>query len=405
VTPPSPLTVVGVGADGWSGLTAAAQVLVESAEVLVGGPRALAYIPDGPGERVPLPTPLVAGLPDLLTAYDGRTMCFLASGDPMLFGIGSTLVRLLGPGAVRVVPHPSSVSLACARLGWPVEDTDVLSAVGRPLAVLRAGLAPGRRLLVLSAGRTTPAEVAALLVDAGYGPSAMTVLAQLGGPGEHRHDGLAGLWAEPDDGLDALNVVAVTCVAEPGARVAGRTPGLPDEAYDSDGQLTKREVRAVTLARLVPLPGQLLWDVGGGSGSVGIEWMRAHPAARAVSVEVRPDRAARIAANACALGVPGLEVVVGAAPAALAGLPAPDAVFVGGGARTPDLLDTCWAALRPGGRLVVNAVTLETEALLVDRQALLGGDLVRLEVSRASGVGRATAWRPAMPVTMWTVTK
>ena len=401
----TPVTVVGIGADGWDGLTPAARALVEAADVVVGGGRALAYVPEVRGERVPLPTPLVSGLPALLDAHRGRAVCVLASGDPMFFGIGTTLVRILGAGAVRVVPHPSSVSLACARMGWAVEDTDALSAVGRPLEAVRAALAPGRQVLVLSAGAQTPGAIARLLVEAGYGPSTMTVLGWLGGPEETRHDGVAQSWADPPGGGPGLNVVAVACSATPGARLLGRSPGLPDEAYDHDGQLTKREVRAVTLARLVPLPGQLLWDVGGGSGSIAIEWMRAHPASRAVSVEVRPDRAGRIAANAAALGVPGLEVVVGAAPDALEGLPPPDAVFVGGGARTPGLIDACWTALRPGGRLVVNAVTLETEALVVARRAELGGDLVRLAVSHAAPVGGSTAWRPMLPVTLWSVTR
>ena len=399
------VTVVGIGADGWDGLTAAARALIAGADVLVGGGRALAYVPEVRGRREPLPTPLVAGLPALLEAHAGRAVCVLASGDPMFFGIGTTLVGLLGADEVRVVPQPSSVSLACARLGWAVEATDAFSAVGRPLDAVRAALAPGRRMLVLSAGAQTPGALARLLVEAGYGPSTVTVLGWLGGPDETRHEGVARSWADPPGGASGLNVVAVACAAEPGARVLGRAPGLPDEAYEHDGQLTKREVRAVALARLVPLPGQLLWDVGGGAGSIGIEWMRTHPAARAVSVEARPDRARRIATNAAALGVPGLEVVTGAAPDALAGLPAPDAVFVGGGARTPGLLDACWTALAPGGRLVVNAVTLETEALLVARHAALGGDLIRLEVSHAAPIGGATAWRPMLPVTMWALTR
>ncbi len=310
----------------------------------------------------------------------------LASGDPMFYGIGATLVRLLGAEAVRVLSHPSSASLACARLGWSLADVDVLSAVGRPLERLHALLAPGRRILVLSTGGATPAAVARLLAEAGYGPSAVTVLEQLGGPAERVCAGVAAGWAEGS--FDPLNLVAVECVAGPGARLLGLTAGLPDEAYDHDGQLTKREIRAVTLARLVPLPGQLLWDVGGGAGSIGIEWMRAHRCASAIAVEVRTDRALRIASNATALGVPGLRVVTGEAPAALDGLPAPDAVFVGGGATAPGMLDACWAALRPGGRLVVNAVTLETEGVVIAKQAELGGDLTRIEISRAVRRGR-----------------
>jgi precorrin-6Y C5,15-methyltransferase (decarboxylating) len=402
------VTVVGIGADGWAGLTEAARALVLGADVILGGERALGYLADDlnrAAERVALPAPLLPALPDLLATYAGRDLCLLASGDPMFYGIGATLVRLLGPDGVHVLPHPSSASLACARLGWAAADVDVVSAVGRPLERLHALVAPGRRLLVLSAGAQTPAAVARLLTDAGYGPSRLTVLEQLGGPAERLRGGVAAEWQDPADGHDALNLVAVECLAGSGARLLACTPGLPDDVYDHDGQLTKREVRAVTLARLVPLPGQVLWDVGGGAGSVAIEWMRAHRDSRAVAIEARPDRAERIAANAAALGVPGLRVVTGEAPAALAGLPAPDAVFVGGGATVPGLIEACWVALRPRGRLVVNAVTLETEALVVARQAELGGELTRIEISRAAAVGSFTTWRPMLPVTQWAVTR
>lgn len=400
------VTVVGIGADGWDGLTGTAQAALRAAEVVVGGRRHLDYLPGEVGaERVPLPTPLVPALPGLLAAHRGRSLCLLASGDPMFFGLGGTLTREVPEVRLRVLPHPSSAALACARLGWPVEDVEVVSAVGRPLAAVRVLLAPGRRLLVLSAGASTPAELAALLVDAGYGPSRMAVLSRLGGPEQRVVTGTAATWDTPTDPRDALNLVAVACGAAEGARVLARTPGLPDEAYEHDGQLTKREVRAVTLARLAPLPGQLLWDVGGGAGSIGIEWMRAERSARAISIEERPDRADRIAGNAAALGVPDLHVVTGAAPDALKDLPEPDAVFVGGGAGDPGVLEACWAALRPGGRLVVNAVTLETEALVLARHGELGGDLVQLAISRTAPVGGFTVWRPQAPVTQWTVTK
>lgn len=400
------VTVVGIGADGWDGLTGTAQAALRAAEVVVGGRRHLDYLPAAvQAERVPLPTPLVPALPGLLAAHEGRALCLLASGDPMFFGIGGTLTREVPDVRLRVLPHPSSAALACARLGWPVEDVEVVSAVGRPLAAVRLLLAPGRRLLVLSAGAGTPAELAALLVDAGYGPSRMAVLSRLGGPEQRVVTGTAAAWDAPADQHDALNLVAVACGAAKDARLLARTPGLPDEAYEHDGQLTKREVRAVTLARLAPRPGQLLWDVGGGAGSIGIEWMRAERSARAIAIEERPDRADRIAENAAALGVPDLHVITGAAPDALKDLPEPDAVFVGGGASDAGVLETCWAALRPGGRLVVNAVTLETEALVLARHGELGGDLVQLAISRTAPVGGFTVWRPQAPVTQWTVTK
>lgn len=398
------VTVVGIGADGWDGLTGTAQAAVRGSEVVVGGARHLRYLPDDvAAQRVPLPTPLVPALPGLLEDHAGRSLCLLASGDPMFYGIGATLTREAPSVRLRVLPHPSSAALACAKLGWPAEEVEVVSAVGRPLTAVLALVSPGRRLLVLSSGADTPGLLANLLTDAGYGPSRLAVLSRLGGPEEAVVTGTAAGWESP--AVDALNLVAVACGATPETPLRGRVPGLPDDSYDHDGQLTKREVRAVTLSRLVPLPGQLLWDVGGGAGSIGIEWMRAERSARAISIEERADRADRIVSNAAALGVPDLQVVTGAAPDALKDLTAPDAVFVGGGATDPGVLEACWDALKPGGRLVVNAVTLQTEALVIARHAELGGDLVKLAVSRTAAVGGFTVWRPQAPVTQWTVTK
>ncbi|MGW0610578.1 precorrin-6y C5,15-methyltransferase (decarboxylating) subunit CbiE [Streptomyces sp. NPDC002788] len=397
------MTVVGIGADGWAGIPDSSRAVLLDAEVLLGGPRQLELLPpDCAGERVAWPSPLRPAVPGLLAAHAGRRIAVLASGDPMFYGIGRTLNEVFGP--VRVLPHPSSVSHACARLGWPVEDTEVVTLVGRPAARLAAALHDKRRLLVLSAGAATPADVAALLRDRGFGPSRMRVLEQLGGPGEHMSDAVtADDWSRPPG--DPLNLVAVECRRAPDARRLGAVPGLPDEAYEHDGQLTKRHVRAVTLSVLAPAPGELLWDVGGGSGSIAVEWMRTHPSCRAVSVERDPVRAERIARNAERLGVPGLRVVTGAAPDALAELPSPDAVFIGGGLTAPGLLDTCWAALPVGGRLVANTVTLESEALLADACRRHGGELVRLAVSHAVPVGGFTGWRQAMPVTQWAVRK
>jgi precorrin-6Y C5,15-methyltransferase (decarboxylating) len=398
------LTVVGVGADGWPGLTDDARHALRDAEVLIGAPRQLDLIPpECRAERVTWPSPLRPAVPALLSAYTGRRVCVLASGDPMFHGIGRALAEEAGAAALRVLPHPSSVSYACARLGWPVEDTEVVTLVGRPAAGLASALYDGRRVLVLAAGAGTPAEVAALLRARGYGPSRMRVLEQLGAERERTVEGTAETWAEPPG--DPLNVIAVECGRTADAPRLGAVPGLPDTAYEHDGQLTKRHVRAATLGALAPAPGELLWDVGGGSGSIAVEWMRTHRACRAVSVERDPVRAGRIARNAEALGVPGLRVVTGAAPAALAGLPLPDAVFVGGGLTVPGLLEACWDALPAGGRLVANTVTLESEALLADWYRRRGGDLVRLAVAHAAPVGGFTGWRQAMPVTQWSVTK
>ncbi|MBB2914458.1 precorrin-6Y C5,15-methyltransferase (decarboxylating) [Streptosporangium becharense] len=402
------VTVVGVGADGWAGLSETARRELRAAEVLMGSARQLALIPGPPdvervAERVTWPSPLLPALPGLIASHRGRRVCVLASGDPMFHGIGTTLVRLLGADRVRVLPHPSSVSLACARLGWAADRLDVVSLVTAPVETLHGWVHDGRRILVLSADGRTPARVAGLLAARGYGGSPVTVLERLGGPGERVISGTAALWSLPS--AHDLNVVAVECLADAGTVALPRVPGLPDDAYEHDGQLTKSEVRAVTLSRLAPVPGQLLWDVGAGAGSIGIEWMRVHPDNRAVAVESRPGRAAVVARNAARLGVPGLTVVTGAAPAALDGLERPDAVFVGGGVTVPGVVEGCWEALRPGGRLVANAVTVESEAVLASWFGALGGDLVRLSVGRAAPVGGFTGWRPMMPVTIWTAVK
>ncbi|MFI2734920.1 precorrin-6y C5,15-methyltransferase (decarboxylating) subunit CbiE [Streptomyces sp. NPDC018711] len=403
----SVVSVVGIGADGWDGLPESSRRVLRAAEVLIGAPRQLDLLPADAcaGERITWPSPLRPAVPGLLAAHEGRAVAVLASGDPSFHGIARTLAEsgAAGTDRLRVHPHPSSVSYACARLGWALEATETVSLVARPLAALSAALHEGRRLLVLSEGAGTAARVAELLRTTGWGGTRIRVLEQLGGPAERILDGTAADW--PHERTDALNVLALDCVRDPDALRLGAVPGLPDEAYEHDGQLTKRYVRAATLAALAPAPGELLWDVGGGSGSIGVEWMRTHRSCRAVAVEKSPERAARITRNADALGVPGLRVVTGPAPASLAGLPTPDAIFIGGGLTAPGLLDTCWEALPPGGRLVANTVTLESEALLAQWYGRHGGELVRLAVAAAVPVGGFTGWRQAMPVTQWSVTK
>ncbi|WP_338899719.1 precorrin-6y C5,15-methyltransferase (decarboxylating) subunit CbiE [Streptomyces sp. TG1A-60] len=402
--PPYAVTVVGLGADGWPGITDASRTALREAEVLIGGPRQLDLLPpECEGERIAWPSPLRPAVPGLLAAHAGRRIAVLASGDPMFHGIGRALAEEAGD-RLRILPHPSSVSYAAARLGWPLEDVEVVTLVGRPAARLSAALHEGRRLLVLSADAGTPAEVAALLRDRGFGPSRMRILEQLGGQKERTTEATTADDRVPTrPPVDPLNIVAVECRRAPDRLRLGAVPGLPDEAYEHDGQLTKRYVRAATLAALAPAPGELLWDIGGGSGSIAIEWMRTHPSCRAVTVERDPVRAERITRNAERLGVPGLRVVTGAAPAALAELPPPDAVFIGGGLTAPGLLDACWAALPDGGRLVANTVTLESEGLLAAAHRRHGGELVRLAVAHAVPVGGFTGWRQAMPVTQWAV--
>jgi precorrin-6Y C5,15-methyltransferase (decarboxylating) len=322
----------------------------------------------------------------------------LASGDPMFYGIGSTLVRLLGAERVSVLPHPSSVSLAAARLGWPLDDVDVVSLVGRPLELLHPALQPGRRVLALTAETSAAAAIRALLGARGFGGSPVTVLADLGGPAE----AVGPAVGQPHS---RLAIIAIECRLDPEAAPLPRSPGLPDDAFEEDGQITKREIRALALAALAPVPGQLLWDVGAGSGSIGIEWMRTHPASRAIAVEARADRRDRIIRNAAALGAPGLVVVAGAAPEALAGLPRPDAVFIGGGVTVEGVVAACWDALNAGGRLVANAVTIEGELALAGWHGRLGGSLTRIAVERAGPLGGFTTWRPALPVVQWSVRK
>ena len=399
------VTVAGIGADGWPGLSPLSKAAIEQASVLVGSPRQLALVPSHvAARRVPLPVPLLPGLPGLIEEHAHTALVVLASGDPMFYGIGSTLVRLLGAGRVRVLPHPSSVSLAAARLGWPIDDVDVVSLVGRPRELLHPLLQPGRRVLALVAEESAAADVLALLAGRGLGGSPVTLLADLGGADEV---------VRPADERphSRLAILAIDCRLdagagdENGAGLLPCVPGLPDDAFEHDGQITKREVRAVALAALAPVPGQLLWDVGAGSGSVGIEWMRVHPASRAIAVEPRAERRMRIARNAAALGVPGLRIVAGTAPEALAGLPGPDAVFIGGGVTTEGVVAACLAALAPGGRLVANAVTLEGEHALAGWHTRLGGTLTRLSIERAGPLGGFTTWRPALPVTQWAVRK
>lgn len=383
-----------MGADGWAGLDAASRDVLESAEIVLGGERHLAQLTDAvEAQRVPWPSPLRAGLPALLAEHHGRNVVALASGDPLVAGIAATLMDL--GVQVTVLPAISSVALARARMAWPAETVTVL----RDHRELPRHLAPGNRIIVLSGDASTPDEVARLLVSSGFGASEFVVLENLGAADEKRIDAVAAGW---QSGAGDLNLIAITCEGSGGL---GWTPGLPDDAFDHDGQLTKRDLRASALARLAPVPGQLLWDVGAGAGSVGIEWMRTHPSCRAVAVEAREDRAKRAQENAERLGVASLRVVTGHAPEALADLPTPDAVFVGGGATDAGVLDACWAALRPGGRLVVHGVTLETERVLAERHAEHGGELTRHHVEHAAPIGTFTGWKPARAVVQWTAVK
>lgn len=400
------LDVVGIPAGGWAELGASARDLIAEAKVLIGGRRHLdlvaGAVPDA--ERLTWPSPLKPGLAGLLNRVGDRRAVVLASGDPLVSGIGSTLIELLGPETVRIHPAVSSVSLAQARMGWPGESVCVVSLVGRDQALVRRQLAPGRRLLVLSAGRRTPAELAELVTDAGYGPSVFTVLGDLGTDEESSQSLVAAEAAGALVEVPALNVIAIECRLADGAPALGMSPGLPDHVFDHDGQLTKRDLRASALARLTPVPGELLWDLGAGAGSIAIEWARTDPTCRAVAVERAAERVARITANAAKLGVPGVQVITADVGESLSDLPEPNAIFVGGGAAI-ELLDRCWARLPVGGRLVAHAVTVETEQILIRAWQAYGGELVRIGIERLQPLGGFHGWEPARPVVQWSVTK
>jgi precorrin-6Y C5,15-methyltransferase (decarboxylating) len=399
----APVVLVGIGYDGWEGLAPTACAEIQRADVLIGTPQHLEMVPaDVTGERVPWPAPTTETLPELFEEHAGRAVVVLAAGDPMYSTIGAALTRVLGHERVRVLPGPSAVSLACARLGWSVEDTEVVSLVGRPLELLHPMVQPGRRLLVLGSDEETPAQVAQLLAARGYGQSLITVLGGLGGPDEEVRSGTAATWSQR---ATALVITAVECRADRGTMPLPTTPGLPDGAYESDGQLTPAEVRAISLARLAAVPGQQLWDIGAGSGSIGIEWMRAHKACRAVAVEAVEERAERIARNATRLGVPYLRVVRGQAPDVLSRLPKPDAVFIGGGLTTPLLVESCWEALPIGGRLVAVAYREDSEAVLRSWYGRVGGELVRVGVQHAEASSDGPAWTDDPPVTIWSVNR
>lgn len=394
------LHIVGIGEDGMDGLLPATRAIVEVAEVIVGSERHHQLSEAVTAERIAWPSPFDA-LTDLLAGLRGRRVVVLATGDPLWFSVGARIGRSLPPPEIVYHPQLSAFQLAAARMGWSMADLETLTVHGRPVEQMIAFIQPDARLLILTTGAETPAQIARFLTERGFGQSRMTVLANMGGAEEARFDGLAEGWAHV---VPPFNTLAVDCVAAPEAALMPRVPGLADDLFQHDGTMTKREVRAATLAKLMPMRGALLWDIGTGCGSVAVEWMRGARYARAIGIEPRADRRAMAAANALALGVPRLELIEGRVPEALAGLDAPDAVFIGGGL-SEAVFDAAWTALRPLGRLVCNAVTLESEAVLVALYKRHGGELVKLQVNRAEPVGGLTGWRPLMPVTQWSLVK
>ncbi|WP_404405003.1 precorrin-6y C5,15-methyltransferase (decarboxylating) subunit CbiE [Pelagibacterium halotolerans] len=394
------LTIIGIGEDGLDGLPPATRTLITDAEIVFGGARHLGLVESlGLKETRRWQSPFETSIEEIVRLRNRKRVCVLASGDPFSHGVGATLAKRINASEMHVIPAPSAFSLAAARMGWALQDVTTLSLHGHPIALVLPHLHPGRRILALTSDGTAPGQIARLLSDNGFGPSPLTVLEALGGADEAVREVRADQYAL--ENVSPLNVLAIEVNAESHARVLPLTPGLNDDLFETDGQITKREVRAFTLSSLSPLRGQLLWDIGAGSGSVAIEWLLADPSLKAIAIEPDAARRARIAANATAFGVPGLEVKTGSAPEALAGLPTPDAIFIGGGGTDDGVLDAAIKALRIGGRLVANAVTLEMETLLSVVHRELGGTLTRIAISRAEPLGSMTGWRPAMPVTQW----
>jgi precorrin-6B C5,15-methyltransferase / cobalt-precorrin-6B C5,C15-methyltransferase len=396
------LSIIGIGESGLAEVSQLARGFIDRASLVVGGKRHLAMLGNSPQTRMVWTSPIEESISSILK-YRGTPVCILASGDPLCYGIGVTLLRYISIEEMTIIPAPSTFSLACARLGWSFTEVETLSLCGRSSDFLTAILAPDSKILILSAGADTPQIVADLLTQRGYGDSRITVLEHLGGERERAISDLARSWAKTD--VAALNIIAVHTQIDPTTTPLNRLPGLPESAYHHDGQLTKREVRAITLAALAPIPGELLWDVGAGCGSIGIEWLRSHPRCQAIAIEQHAHRLQFIADNMAALGTPHLQLVQGKAPAALADLPTPDAIFIGGGVTAPGLLDTCWTALRSGGRLVANAVTVESELQLLQWHQQVGGELTRIAIQRTQNIGGFLGWKPLSPITQLVVVK
>jgi len=398
------LYVIGIGEDGLDGLNPAARALLEAADVFSGGERHLAMLGDEHSDRRAWPTPLEDQFDELAAeGAAGRKVAVLATGNPMWYGVGVKLSRRFEPAEMVVVPSASAFDMVCARMAWALAETSCLTVHGRPVEQVNGHLLPNARLVILCRDGKSPREIAAELVSAGYGQSPMTALSQLGGPEEAHIEATAETW--PNSPTHDFVTVAVACVAGENARSHARMPGLPDAAFRHDGQLTKREVRAVTLAALAPRPGETLWDIGAGCGSIGIEWLRTARHGSAIAIEHNTDRAALITENAAALGTPLLKLVIGRAPEALASLAPPDAIFIGGGISNDGVFAAAWDALGPGGRLVANTVTTQGEARLLALHQEFGGELRRIAISRAEPTGRFNNWRGLAPVTQWNVEK
>ena len=395
------LDIIGIGEDGVEGLSAKALEKLKAAEVIVGGDRHHTLAPNETAKRIAWPSPFDAMI-DEINSHKGKRIVVLVTGDPLWYSVGARILKAIPKEEIRFHPQLSAFQWASSRMGWSLADLETLTIHGRANSQILPHLAPNVRMLILTQNADSPKEVAELLTARGYGNSNVTVLAAMGGDREERFEGLAKSWSHqvPD-----FHTLAVECLADEDAKVYSRVGGLPDEAFVHDGQMTKRIVRSTTLSALAPYPDALLWDVGAGCGSIAIEWMRAARGARAIAVEHNDNRISMIRENAVQLGVEKIEIIEGEAPQALAGLEEPDAIFIGGGLTIDETFETCWQALRNGGRLVANAVTVESEAKLFSLSNEYGGELSRISVQQAEPVGRFKGWKPLMPVTQWTVIK
>ncbi|MBW4602083.1 MAG: precorrin-6y C5,15-methyltransferase (decarboxylating) subunit CbiE [Calothrix sp. FI2-JRJ7] len=399
------LSVVGIGEDGLSGLGNIARSLVDQASILVGGRRHLAMLSNNDGrEKLVWGSPIQHTVEEIIRRRP-KSVCVLASGDPMCFGIGVTLTRFIDISEMTIIPAPSAFSLACARLGWSLTDVETFSLCGRPVELANSYFYPGAKLLILSADKHTPGIIADNLTKSGFCESKITILERMGGVDERIVTGIASQSGAFKTGIADLNTIAVECIADVGVTGLSRLAGLPDNAYHHDGQLTKREVRAVTLATLAPKPGELLWDVGAGCGSISIEWMRSHQKCRAIAIEQSTSRLQYISDNAANLGTPYIDIIQGKAPDALQNLSTPNVIFIGGGVTSEGVLETCWQALPKNGRLVANVVTIEGEQKLFEWYQKVGGELSRIAIQRAEPIGKFMAWKAMAPVTQWSVIK
>lgn len=394
------LSIIGIGEDGLAGLSPLAVSFLNKAKIIFGGERHLSMLPpDDHREKIPWKSPFQTSISDIISRR-GQAVCILASGDPLCYGVGTNILKDINISEVTIIPAPSAFSLACSRLGWSLTEVETLSLCGRPLSLVQGYIYPGAKLLILGEGKHTPANVAEILTSRGYGNSQITVLEKMGNINENIITNIATNWQEKN--IAALNTIAVECIADKGIVGLSRFPGLPDTAFHHDGQLTKREVRAVTLSSLAPLPGELLWDVGAGCGSISIEWLRSDRRCRAIAIEQNASRINYIADNAAALGTPNLQIIAGKSTEVIENLPPPNAIFIGGGVTEPKILENCWNTLLPGGRMVVNVVTLEGELILYQWYEKVGGNFTRIAIQRAEPIGsRFLGWKAMSPVTQW----